>query len=225
MQYLFRALRKPTSIKSRPKARALSTNSEPFSLPPLPWARKSLAPSISEETIEYHYDKHHRTYVNKLNAIVAGKPEAQLTLEEIINKSQVNTPIYNNAAQIWNHTFYWNCMSPEGGGKPKGRIAEQIESHFGSWDNFKKEFNSAATNHFGSGWAWLVKEKDNKLKIFQGHDAINPLTYGLRPILTCDVWEHAYYIDFRNDRSKYVEKWWEVVNWEFANKNLGDNSE
>eukprot|EP01120_Amphizonella_sp_Union-15-10_P008986 TRINITY_DN3320_c0_g1_i1.p1 TRINITY_DN3320_c0_g1~~TRINITY_DN3320_c0_g1_i1.p1 ORF type:complete len:223 (+),score=60.10 TRINITY_DN3320_c0_g1_i1:50-718(+) len=190
---------------------------EPFTLPPLPYPKKALAPIVSEETLEYHYEKHHRTYVTKLNGLVANSPKATMTLEDLIKSEKGG--IYNNAAQVWNHTFYWNCMSPDGGGAPKGQIGQEIDKAFGSFDEFKKQFTQEAVTHFGSGWAWLVKDQD-KLKVISGHDAENPISKGLIPVLTCDVWEHAYYIDFRNDRAKYVEKWWDLVNWDFVSKNL-----
>jgi len=190
-----------------------------FTLPPLPYAKKALSPVISEETVEYHYEKHHRGYVTRLNTIAQGTAWQNSTLEDIIKKEVVGAPIYNMGAQIWNHTFYWNSMSTEGGGVPKGPLAKKIDKSFGSFDNFKREFSTQATGHFGSGWAWLVQDKSGNLKITTGHDAQNPMREGFTPLLTCDVWEHAYYIDFRNDRAKYVEKWWDIVNWTFATLN------
>ncbi len=191
-----------------------------FSLPPLPYAHDALAPHISKETLEFHYGKHHQTYVDNLNKFVAG--DASLvgkTLEEIIKLSGPG-PVFNNAAQVWNHTFYWHSMSPNGGGKPTGAIADAIDRDFGSFDEFKKQFSAKAVSAFGSGWAFLVKDAQDKLKIVECHDAMTPLKDGSgKPILTCDVWEHAYYIDVRNARAKYVEAWWNVINWEFANKN------
>ena len=189
-----------------------------FTLPPLPYANGALAPHISEETVNFHYGKHHAGYVTKLNAAVAGKPEASKTLDELVMTASGG--VFNNAAQIWNHTFYWNSLSPQGGGAPKGAIAEAIDKSFGSFDKFKAEFSAAAVGHFGSGWAWLVRRQDNTLAVVGTHDAANPMTEGLKPILACDVWEHAYYIDFRNDRAKYVDAWWSLINWDFANANL-----
>lgn len=191
-----------------------------FSLPPLPYTLDALQPHISKETMEFHYGKHHQAYVDNLNKFVAAEASLQgKSLEEII-KSAPAGPVFNNAAQVWNHTFYWHSMSPNGGGKPTGAIAEAIDRDFGSFDEFKKQFSAKATGAFGSGWAFLVKDASNKLKIVECHDAMTPLKDGSgKPILTCDVWEHAYYIDVRNARAKYVESWWNVINWEFANKN------
>ena len=192
-----------------------------FSIPPLPWGYGDLASKgISKEQVTFHYDKHHTGYVTKLNA--AAKDNAELskkTIEEMIMTEK--GPIFNLAAQIWNHSFYWKSMSPAGGGEPSGRIADEIKSSFGSFEQFKKEFTAAAVGHFGSGWAWLVKDGDSgKLKVMQTHDAGNPLTERVKPILTCDVWEHAYYIDYKNDRASYVEAFWRSVNWQFAEENL-----
>jgi len=190
-----------------------------FELPELPWSKDALAPHISVETIDFHYGKHHRTYVTKLNGLVKDTPDAKKTLEELIKTA--SGPIYNNAAQIWNHTFYWNSMAPNAGGEPTGAIKDAINSAFGDFATFKKQFSDAAAGHFGSGWAWLILDPtDKKIKIVQGHDASNPLKDGGIPLLTCDVWEHAYYIDYRNDRPKYIESWWAVINWNFANQNL-----
>jgi len=190
----------------------------PFVLPPLPYAQDALAPHISAETLSFHHGKHHAAYVTKLNGMVAGTDDAKKTLEQLI-KEKGKT--FNMAAQIWNHTFYWHSMSPKGGSIPTGKINEEIVASFGSYDKFKEEFTTAASGHFGSGWAWLVRHPDNnKLQVVQSHDAGNPLTDGLVPVLTCDVWEHAYYIDYRNDRGKYINSWWALVNWEFAEKNL-----
>eukprot|EP01114_Cavostelium_apophysatum_P019173 TRINITY_DN60_c0_g1_i1.p1 TRINITY_DN60_c0_g1~~TRINITY_DN60_c0_g1_i1.p1 ORF type:complete len:227 (-),score=42.73 TRINITY_DN60_c0_g1_i1:58-645(-) len=188
-----------------------------FELPELPWSKDALAPHISEETIDFHYGKHHRTYVTNLNNLVKDTPDANKTLEELIKEK--SGPIYNNAAQIWNHTFYWNSMSPNGGGEPNGAIKDAIVTSFGDFNNFKSEFSKAATSHFGSGWAWLVLDGKG-VKIVQGHDASNPIKDNQIPVLTCDVWEHAYYIDYRNARAKYVDAWWETINWQFANQNL-----
>ena len=191
-----------------------------FSIPPLPWSYDALTgKGFSKEQITFHYDKHHTGYVTKLNA--AAKDNEALskkTVEELIQTEK--GPIFNLAAQIWNHTFYWSSMSPNGGGEPKGKMAEAINSNFGTFEKFQTEFTAAAVGHFGSGWAWLVKDKDGKLKIVQTHDAANPMTEGFTPVMCCDVWEHAYYIDFRNDRPSYVKAFWGVVNWEFAESNL-----
>lgn len=192
-----------------------------FTLPPLPWAEDALAPHISKETIQFHYGKHHAGYVTKLNAAVEGKPEASMSLDELVKTAQGG--MFNNAAQIWNHTFYWKSMAPNAGGDPSGPIAEQINKDFGSFAEFKNQFSAAAAGHFGSGWAWLVK-KDGQLKIEQTHDAGNPLRDGTGvPLLTCDVWEHAYYIDYRNLRPEYIKAWWNLINWNFANENWEKN--
>jgi Fe-Mn family superoxide dismutase len=191
-----------------------------FSIPPLPWAYDALADKgISKEQLTYHYDKHHMGYVTKLNAAAESNTSLKgQSIEQLIKTS--TGPIFNLAAQIFNHTFYWNSMSPNGGGHPSGKIAAAIDSSFGSFDKFKEEFTNAAVGHFGSGWAWLVQGDGGKLKIVQTHDAGCPLTENLKPLLACDVWEHAYYVDFRNDRAKYVAAWWNVVNWQFAESQL-----
>jgi Fe-Mn family superoxide dismutase len=188
-----------------------------FELPALPYAKDALAPHISAETIEYHYGKHHQTYVTNLNNLVPGTEFEGLSLEEIIKKSSGG--IFNNAAQVWNHTFYWNSLSPNGGGAPTGGLANAIDRTFGSFDKFKEEFTKCAVTTFGSGWAWLVKNANGSLELVSTSNAGCPLTAGQTPILTCDVWEHAYYIDFRNLRPKYLEAFWALVNWEFANAN------
>lgn len=189
-----------------------------YELPALPYAQDALAPHISEETLEYHYGKHHQTYVTNLNNLVPGTEFEDKTLEEIITSA--SGPIFNNAAQIWNHTFYWNCLSPTGGGEPVGTLAEVINAAFGSFDTFKEEFTKTAVGTFGSGWGWLVKNADGSLAIVSTSNAGNPLTAGQTPLLTCDVWEHAYYIDYRNARPKYVEAFWNLVNWEFVEANF-----
>ncbi|MGB9770956.1 MAG: superoxide dismutase [Candidatus Kapaibacteriota bacterium] len=189
-----------------------------FLLPALPFPKDSLKPFISEETIEYHYGKHHQTYVNNLNNLIAGTEYENMTLEEIILKSKGG--IFNNAAQTWNHSFFWNCLSPNGGGKPEGKLLAEIEKNFGSFDAFRNEFSNAAITLFGSGWAWLVKNPDGKLEIIQTSNAGNPMTEGKTPLMTLDVWEHAYYIDYRNARGKFVEAFWNIVNWDFVQKNL-----
>ncbi len=189
----------------------------PFELPALPWARDALDPHISPETIDYHYGKHHAGYVKKLNAGVEGTEWAGKALEDIIRGASGG--LYNNAAQTWNHTFYWNSLSPNGGGEPQGELRAAIERAFGSVAEFREQFSRIATGHFGSGWAWLVADGDT-LKVIDTHDAGNPLTAGYKPLLTCDVWEHAYYIDYRNDRGAYVQAYWNLVNWDFAARNL-----
>jgi len=189
-----------------------------FELPSLPYAKDALAPHISVETIEYHYGKHHQTYVTNLNNLIPGTEFEGLSLEEIVKKSSGG--IFNNAAQVWNHTFYWNSLSPNGGGEPTGPLADAIVSTFGSFEKFKEELTKTAVTTFGSGWAWLVKNADGTLALVSTSNAGTPLTAGQTPILTVDVWEHAYYIDFRNLRPKYLEAFWALVNWEFANANF-----
>jgi Fe-Mn family superoxide dismutase len=188
-------------------------------LPDLPYPKGALAPHISEETIEYHYGKHHQTYVTNLNKLIQGSEFANATLEEVVRKSSGG--IFNNAAQVFNHTFYWNCLGPKGGGAPTGAIAKAIGDAFGSFEAFQEKFTQTAIGTFGSGWAWLIKDSSGKLAVVSSSNAGNPLTDGKTPILTCDVWEHAYYIDYRNARPKYVEAFWRLVNWEFAAKQLG----
>jgi len=188
-----------------------------FELPALPYAKDALAPHISAETIEYHYGKHHQTYVTNLNNLIVGSDFEGLTLEEIIKKSSGG--VFNNAAQVWNHTFYWNSLSPNGGGGPTGGLANAIDRTFGSFEQFKEEFTKTAVTTFGSGWAWLVKKPNGVLELVSTSNAATPLTAGQTPLLTCDVWEHAYYIDFRNLRPKYLEAFWALVNWEFASAN------
>lgn len=188
-----------------------------FELPQLPYAKDALVPHISEETLEYHYGKHHQTYVTNLNNLVPGTEFEGLSLEEIIKKSSGG--IFNNAAQIWNHTFYWNSLSPNGGGEPTGDLANAIDRSFGSFAEFKEQFTKCAVTTFGSGWAWLVKNSDGSLQLVSTSNAGCPLTEGQTPLLTCDVWEHAYYIDYRNARPKYLEAFWSLVNWDFAAEN------
>ncbi len=190
-----------------------------FTLPALPYAKDALAPVISAETIEFHYGKHHQTYVDNLNKLTANTEFASMELEQIIRKSSGG--MFNNAAQVWNHTFFWNCLKPQGGGAPSGKVAEAINKSFGSFDKFKELFGQMAITQFGSGWAWLVKKADGSLAVAQTSNAGNPMTLGDTPLLTCDVWEHAYYIDYRNARAKFVENFWKLVNWDFVAKNLG----
>jgi superoxide dismutase, Fe-Mn family len=192
----------------------------PFKLPDLPYAQTALVPYISAETLHYHHDKHHAAYVKKLNELVQGTKYANLSLEEII-KTSGEGPLFNNAAQHWNHSFYWKCMSPHGGGEPTGALADRIRKNFGDFSTFKKHFSDAAMGQFGSGWAWLVRKPDGSLVVEKTPNAENPLTRGERPMLTCDVWEHAYYIDYRNERGKYVDGFWKVVNWEWVASNEG----
>lgn len=189
-----------------------------FTLPPLPYAKNALAPHISEETLEFHHGKHHQTYVTNLNNLVEGKPLAEKDLETIVKTE--GGAIFNNAAQVWNHTFYWHSMAKNAGGAPHGKINDLIVEFFGSFAAFKEQFSKAAAGQFGSGWAWLVCDNTGRLLIETTANAGCPLTEGNTPILTCDVWEHAYYIDYRNARVKYIEAWWNLVNWEFANGNL-----
>ena len=190
-------------------------------LPELPYAKNALEPHISEETIEYHYGKHHQTYVTNLNNLIPGTEFEDLPLEEIIRKSSGG--IFNNAAQVWNHTFYWNCLSPSGGGEPTGPLADAINAAFGSFGEFREKFSQTAITTFGSGWAWLVKKADGTLELVSTSNAGTPLTEeGTTPLLTCDVWEHAYYIDYRNARPAYLEHFWNLVNWEFVAANFGN---
>jgi Fe-Mn family superoxide dismutase len=184
----------------------------PFTLPELPFAMDALEPYISKTTLEFHYGKHHQAYVNNLNGLVPGTEFENASLEEIIAKSEGGT--FNNAAQVWNHSFYWNCLKPNGGGAPEGELAKAIDEFFGSFDSFKEQFSKAAATLFGSGWAWLVKDAYGNLDIVQTNNAGCPLTKGLTPLLTCDVWEHAYYIDKQNARPAYIEDFWKLVDWD-----------
>lgn len=188
-------------------------------LPALPYPKNALEPYISAETLEFHHDKHHKAYVDTLNRLIKGTEFENLSLEDVVKRS--SGPLFNNAGQTWNHTFYWNCMSPHGGGEPRGKLADAIKKAFGSFEEFKQKFSDKALTTFGSGWAWLVKEKDGSVAIASTSNAGTPMTEGKTALLTCDVWEHAYYIDYRNVRAKYVENFWNVVNWEFVEKNLG----
>jgi Fe-Mn family superoxide dismutase len=187
-------------------------------LPALPYATDALAPIISQETIEFHYGKHHQTYVTNLNGLIKGTEFENSSLEEIVKKSSAG--IFNNAAQVWNHTFYWNGLKPNGGGEPTGALAEAINAKWGSFDNFKAEFTKTAVTTFGSGWAWLVKTPAGELELVSTSNAATPLTTDNKPLLTCDVWEHAYYVDYRNARPKYVEAFWNLVNWDFVAANF-----
>lgn len=191
-----------------------------FTLPELPYAMDALAPHISKETLEYHYGKHHQTYVTNLNNLIEGTEMANDSLEEIIKKSSGG--VFNNAAQVWNHTFYWNSLSPDGGGEPEGPLYDAIVAKWDSIDNFKAEFNKSAAGNFGSGWTWLVKKADGSVDIVNTSNAQTPLTTSDTPLLTCDVWEHAYYIDYRNSRPNYLENFWKLVHWDFAIKNFNE---
>jgi superoxide dismutase, Fe-Mn family len=194
-----------------------------FTLPELPYAKDALAPVVSAETIDYHYGKHHKTYVDNLNKFAPGTKYEKMSLEEVIKASYNQASekkIFNNAAQVWNHTFYWNSLAPKAGGEPTGNIKAAIDKSFGSFADFKTKFTEAAIGQFGSGWAWLVKTGDG-LAIEATSNADTPFAAGKTCVLTVDVWEHAYYIDYRNARAKYVEEFWKLVNWGFANKNFG----
>lgn len=188
-------------------------------LPALPYEKNALEPHISAETLEYHYGKHHNTYVVKLNGLIEGTDMAEKSLEEIVKSSTGG--VFNNAAQIWNHTFYWHCLAPNAGGEPSGELAEAINASFGSFDEFKAKFTDSAINNFGSSWTWLVKNADGSLAIVNTSNAATPLTEeGVTPLLTVDLWEHAYYIDYRNLRPSYMEAFWALANWEFASSNF-----
>ena len=190
-----------------------------FTLPPLPYDKTALAPHISAETLEFHHGKHHQAYVTNLNKALEGKPEATKSLEEVILAS--DGPVFNNAAQVWNHTFYWSSMKPNGGGQPTGDLADAIKRDFGSFEKFSEEFTAAATTQFGSGWAWLVQNADKKLAVTKTPNADLPMKHGQKALLTIDVWEHAYYIDYRNARPKYIETFLKsLANWDFALANL-----
>ncbi|WP_290654180.1 Fe-Mn family superoxide dismutase [Idiomarina sp.] len=190
-----------------------------FELPALPYEKNALEPHISAETLEYHYGKHHATYVSKLNDAVKGTDLESKSLEDIIKSEKGG--LFNNAAQVWNHTFYWSCLAPNGGGAPTGAVADAINSKWGSFEKFQEEFNASAAGNFGSGWTWLVKKADGSVEIMNTDDADTPVAHdGVTPLLTVDVWEHAYYIDYRNSRPNYLEAFWKLVNWEFVNKNF-----
>ncbi|UJF20768.1 superoxide dismutase [Fe] [Shewanella sp. OMA3-2] len=190
-----------------------------FELPALPYAKNALEPHISQETIEYHYGKHHNTYVVKLNGLVEGTEFAGKSLEEVVKTSTGG--MFNNAAQVWNHTFYWNCLAPNAGGAATGAIAAAIDASFGSFEEFKAKFTDSAVNNFGSAWTWLVKKADGSLAIVNTSNAATPLTdESVTPLMTVDVWEHAYYVDYRNARPEYLNHFWQLVNWEFVNSNF-----
>lgn len=187
-------------------------------LPELPYALDALAPHISKETLEFHYGKHHQTYITNLNGLIKGTEFENMSLEDIVKKSSGG--MFNNAAQIWNHTFYWMGLSPKGGGEPKGALGDAITKKWGSFAKFKEEFTKVSVGTFGSGWGWLVKKADGSLDLVSTSNAGTPLTGADKPLLTCDVWEHAYYVDYRNLRPKYVEAFWNLVNWDFVAKNF-----
>ena len=190
-----------------------------ITLPELPYAINALEPHISQETLEFHHGKHHNTYVVKLNGLIEGTDFADKDLEEIVKSSEGG--VFNNAAQIWNHTFYWNCLSPNGGGEATGAVADAINASFGSFEKFAEAFTNSAINNFGSSWTWLVKNADGSLAIVNTSNAATPLTEdGVTPLLTVDLWEHAYYIDYRNVRPDYMGAFWKLVNWEFVNANF-----
>ncbi|MBB3330481.1 Fe-Mn family superoxide dismutase [Halomonas campaniensis] len=190
-----------------------------FELPALPYDKNALEPHISAETLEYHYGKHHQAYVTKLNELVDGTDDASKSLEEIIKSSSGG--LFNQAAQVWNHTFYWHCLSPNGGGEPSGALADAITAKFGSFNKFKETFNANAVANFGSGWTWLIKTDDGGVDIVNTSNADTPIAHGQTPLMTIDVWEHAYYIDYRNARPKYLENVWSVLNWDFVAQNFG----
>lgn len=187
-------------------------------LPDLPYAHDALEPHISRETLEYHHGKHHQTYVNNLNKLIENTEFADQSLEDIIKQSSGG--LFNNAAQVWNHTFYWHCLTPNGGGEPTGDVKDAIERNFGSLAQFKDEFTKTAIGRFGSGWAWLIQDQDGSLKVIDTLNADTPLAHNQTALLTCDVWEHAYYIDYRNKRPDYVDAFWNLINWDFVAQNL-----
>jgi superoxide dismutase, Fe-Mn family len=187
-------------------------------LPDLPYAMDALQPHISKETLEFHYGKHHQTYVTNLNNLIKGTEFENMALEDIVKKSAGG--MFNNAAQIWNHTFYWYCLKPSGGGQPTGALADAINKKFGSFDEFKKQFTQTCVTTFGSGWGWLVKNADGSIELMSTSNAQSPMTSGKTALLTCDVWEHAYYVDYRNRRPDYVAAFWNLVNWDFVSKNF-----
>lgn len=189
-----------------------------FELPPLPYPKDGLSPHISAETLEFHYEKHHKTYVDNLNKLVPNTEYENMDLESIIKKA--SGPIFNNAAQVWNHTFFWHCMTPQAKTEPEGKLREALDKEFNSFKNFKEKFSEASIKQFGSGWGWLIRDKQGSLKITSTSNAENPLTEGSLPLLTCDVWEHAYYIDYRNKRPDFLEAFFKLINWKFVEKNL-----
>jgi Fe-Mn family superoxide dismutase len=191
-----------------------------FKLPELPYAMDALAPYMSKETLEYHYGKHHKAYVDNLNKLIPNTPFENKSLEEIIMGSSGG--IFNNAAQVWNHTFFWNCMAPKAGGEPKDDLAKAIKETFGSFEAFKEKFSQTAISQFGSGWGWLAKNPNGEIEIYSTSNANTPMTEKKKALLTCDVWEHAYYIDYRNARPKFLENFWHLVNWDFVAEQFAD---
>ncbi len=189
-------------------------------LPDLPYAKDALEPHISAETLDYHHGKHHQAYVTNLNNLIPGTEFENMSLEDIIKAAPAGG-VFNNAAQVWNHSFYWNCLSPNGGGEPTAALADAINTAFGSFDEFKEKFSTSAATNFGSGWTWLVKNADGSVELMNTSNAGSALTSGQTALLTCDVWEHAYYVDYRNARPKYVEAFWNLVNWDFVASNYG----
>lgn len=212
-------------VKASP---AIIGKAKPREFPPLPYAENALAPVIGQQTVNIHYNKHHKGYFDPVNKLTEGTPLAEASLEEIIlktykDKDNINSPsLFNMASQVWNHTFYWNSLKPNGGGKPTGKMLDKINESFGDYDKFKKELTDASISNFGTGWSWLVADKKGKLSVIKTEDADTPLTMKLTPLLTIDVWEHAYYLDYQNRRAAYVEAVIDkLLNWEFAAKNLG----
>ncbi len=197
-----------------PQSTAQQTARPHHLLQPLPYDIDALAPLISRETLEYHHGKHHRAYVNNLNTLVVGTNFEKMALADIVRSA--TGPIFNNAAQVWNHDFYWNCLGPKGGSVPTGELARLLDSSFSSFNDFASQFKASAATKFGSGWTWLVKGIDGRLAIVNSNDADTPLRSGHTPLLVCDVWEHAYYIDYRNERARYIEAFWKLVNWDFV---------
>ncbi|MCK0745047.1 superoxide dismutase [Chromohalobacter nigrandesensis] len=189
-----------------------------FELPALPYEKNALEPYISAETLKYHYGKHHQAYVNKLNELTQGTADEDKSLEEIMQSA--SGVMFNQAAQVWNHTFYWHCLSPQGGGEPKGALGDAIKATFGSFEQFKETFHAKAAGNFGSGWTWLIKTADGGVTISNTDDADCPIAHGQTPLMTIDVWEHAYYIDYRNARAKYLDAIWNVINWDFIAQNF-----
>jgi len=220
-QFITASLTAGAGLWAAGHVRAAESNSKqaakaPFQQPPLPFAMTAMKPFLSEEQLKYHYGKHHAAYFKNLNNLVQGKPEAKMSLREVVIHS--NGPMFNNAAQAWNHSFFWDCLSPQGGGEPKGALAAALKREFGSFAAFQKAMSEAAVKLFGSGWAWLAADKDGKLEIMSLGNADTPLKHGKEPLLTIDVWEHAYYVDYRNERPKYVDGFWKAANWNFAGK-------
>jgi Fe-Mn family superoxide dismutase len=210
-------MRRAVGVDISPTPLTLDATME-HTLPPLPYAIDALAPHISKETLEFHYGKHHQTYVTNLNNLIKGTEFDAMSLEDIVRKSSGG--MFNNAAQIWNHTFYWNSLSPKGGGQPAGALAAAINAKWGSFDAFKDAFTKSAVGNFGSSWTWLVKKADGSLDIVNTSNAATPVTGADKPLLTCDLWEHAYYIDYRNRRPDYMAAFWSLINWDFAASNF-----